>query len=58
MTNPQRDFFATNGFLNLGPVLDRDETTYFEAMFDDDRQKHPYFCTPTGITNTRIMTPW
>ena len=43
MTNQQRDFFATNGFLNLGPVLDRDETTYFEAMFDDDRQKHPYF---------------
>jgi len=43
MTTQQRDFFAANGFLNLGAVLDQDETAYFEAMFDDDRRKHPCF---------------
>ena len=43
MTTRQRDFFAAKGFLNLGPVLDQDETAYFEAMFDDDRRRHPCF---------------
>ncbi len=40
MTSQQRDLFAAKGFLNLGPVLDRDETACFEAMFDDDRGRH------------------
>ena len=58
MTTQQRGFFAANGFLNLGPVLDRDETACFEAMFDADRRKHPFSGTPTGIISTPIMTLW
>ena len=43
MDQADRDFFAANGYLNLGQVLDNDDVQYFRAMFDGDMEKYPYF---------------
>ena len=38
-----REFFEENGFINLGKILDDQETAYFRNMFDEDRSKFPNF---------------
>ncbi|MBT5327670.1 MAG: hypothetical protein HOL51_16285 [Gemmatimonadetes bacterium] len=43
MDQADRDFFATNGFLNMGQVLDGEDLKYFREMFDGDREQYPYF---------------
>ena len=43
-----REFFAENGFLNLGVRLDDDDLQKFVAMFDSDRERFPYFWHPYG----------
>ena len=43
MDQADRDFFAANGYLNLGQVLADDEVQYFRALFDGDMEKYPYF---------------
>ena len=43
MDQTDRLFFAANGFLNLGQVLDAEDVQYFRAMFDGDMEKYPYF---------------
>ena len=43
MDQADRDFFASNGFLNLGQALDAGEVEYFRAMFDADIEQYPYF---------------
>lgn len=48
MNQTDRDFFAQNGFLNLGQVLDKTELTYFHDLFDQDRKQYPYFWRPYG----------
>jgi hypothetical protein len=48
MTQQDREFFAQNGFINLGQILDEDEVSYFHDLFDEDRRKTPYFWHPYG----------
>ena len=43
MAQADRDFFAANGYLNLGQALDNDDVRYFRAMFDGDMEQYPYF---------------
>lgn len=43
-----REFFAANGYVNLGKVLDDVEVAHFERLFDRDRSDHPYFWHPYG----------
>jgi hypothetical protein len=43
-----RDFFAANGFVNLGKLLDDEDVARFVAMFDDDRRRCPNFWAPYG----------
>lgn len=43
MQQVDRDFFATNGFFNLGQVLDKSEVDYFLDLFNGDMSTHPYF---------------
>ena len=43
MDQADRDFFAANGFLNLGQILDAGDVEYFRAMFDADIEQYPYF---------------
>ena len=43
-----RDFFAQNGYLNLGKILDQEEIAYFLQLFESDREKFPYFWHPYG----------
>ena len=43
MDQADRDFFAANGYLNLGQVLADDEVHYFRDQFDGDMEKYPYF---------------
>lgn len=38
-----RQFFADNGFVNLGQVFEGDELAHFRQMFDADREQYPYF---------------
>ncbi len=40
--------FATNGFVNLGRVLDTEEVARYLAWFDQDRRTYPYFWHPYG----------
>ncbi len=48
MTSQDRDFFAQNGFINLGRILDDEDVSYFQNLFDEDREKYPYFWHPYG----------
>lgn len=48
MNQSQRDFFKTNGFVNLGQIFDESEVSYFHDLFEQDREKHPYFWHPYG----------
>lgn len=48
MNQSERDFFAQNGFLNLGQLLDPTEVTYFHDLFEQDRKTYPYFWRPYG----------
>ena len=34
MTSQDRDFFAQNGFINLGRILDDEDVSYFQNLFD------------------------
>ena len=43
MDQTDRQFFAANGFLNMGRVLDDDDVQYFRGLFDADLEKYPYF---------------
>lgn len=43
MDQTDRQFFAANGFLNMGRVLDDDDVRYFRGLFDADLEKYPYF---------------
>ena len=43
MDQTDRQFFAANGFLNMGQVLDDDDVRYFRGLFDADLEKYPYF---------------
>ena len=43
MDQTNRQFFAANGFLNMGRVLDDDDVQYFRGLFDADLEKYPYF---------------
>jgi ectoine hydroxylase-related dioxygenase (phytanoyl-CoA dioxygenase family) len=38
MNQGERDFFAQNGFLNLGQCLDKAEIEYFHTLYEQDRQ--------------------
>lgn len=48
MDNKDRDFFAQNGYLNLGKILDQGEVEYFNGLFESDRENFPYFWHPYG----------
>ena len=48
MNQQERDFFAQNGFLNLGQLLDATEVAYVHDLFEQDRKTHPYFWHPYG----------
>lgn len=48
MNQQERDFFAQNGFVNLGQLLDATEVAYFHDLFEQDRKTHPYFWHPYG----------
>ena len=43
MNQQERDFFAQNGFVNLGQLLDTTEVAYFHDLFEQDLKTHPYF---------------
>ena len=43
MDQADRDFFAANGFLNMGQVFDGGDLQHFREMFDEDRALYPYF---------------
>lgn len=43
MSSGDHDFFAEHGFLNLGPVLKRQDLERFQKMFDHDLTTKPYF---------------
>ena len=43
MDQTDRDFFAQHGFINLGPILEREEVRYFHDLFEEDRRRYPYF---------------
>ena len=43
MNQADRDFFAQNGYINLGQVLDAADLKYFHDLFEEDRKKYPYF---------------
>ncbi|MEM7029410.1 MAG: phytanoyl-CoA dioxygenase family protein [Chloroflexota bacterium] len=43
MNQADRDFFAQNGYLNLGQILDETEVTYFRDLFDADQKTYRYF---------------
>tara|TARA_B100000029_G_scaffold516824_1_gene635332 strand:+ start:48521 stop:49249 length:729 start_codon:yes stop_codon:yes gene_type:complete len=42
------DFFRQNGFVNLGRIFSNEEVDKFCKLFDEDRQKYPYFWHPYG----------
>lgn len=48
LASRDREFFAENGFLNLGVRLDDDDLQKFVAMFDSDGERFPYFWHPYG----------
>jgi hypothetical protein len=48
MNQQERNFFAQNGFLNLGQLLDQAEVDYFLGLFEQDRKNYPYFWRPYG----------
>jgi ectoine hydroxylase-related dioxygenase (phytanoyl-CoA dioxygenase family) len=48
MNQQERDFFAQNGFVNLGQLLDATEVAYFHDLFEQDRKAYPYFWHPYG----------
>lgn len=48
MTPEDREFFARNGFINLGRILNDEEVRYFHDLFDEDRRSRPYFWRPYG----------
>ena len=43
MNTADQAFFAQNGYLNLGRILDEAEVTYFRDLFDADQKKYRYF---------------
>ena len=43
MDQTDRDFYAANGFLNMGQVFDGGDLQHFREMFDEDRAQYPYF---------------
>ena len=43
MDQADRDFFAANGFINLGKLLEGEDLEHFRAMFDADMEQYPYF---------------
>ena len=48
MTEAEQKFFAKNGFLNLGRILNTEDVSRFRRLFDDDKRKFPYFWHPYG----------
>ncbi len=48
-TSKLYDQFAAHGYVNLGQVLSSEEVQYFQEMFDNDRQRYPYFWHPYGF---------
>ena len=43
MNRADRDFFAQNGFVNLGRILDDGDVRHFHDLFEADRSKFPFF---------------
>ena len=48
MNQTERNFFAQNGFINLGQVLDATDLKYFHDLFEQDRAQYPYFWRAYG----------
>ncbi len=48
MNQSERDYFAHNGFVNLGQLLDPADLGYFLELFDQDRKTYPYFWRSYG----------
>lgn len=48
MTEEEQIFFAKNGFLNLGRILETEDVSRFRDLFDEDKQKFPFFWHPYG----------
>ena len=62
MNQTDHDFFTQNGFLNMGQVLKAEEVQYFRDLFEQDREKYPYFWHAYGHHqqanyNALITTP-
>ena len=50
MDQADRDFFAANGFINLGKLLEGEDLEHFRAMFDADMEQYPTSGTATATT--------
>lgn len=62
LTAEQRDFFARNGFLDLGQLLTGEEVARFNQLFDFDRQEYKYMWHPgdhrqTANYDALVTTP-